>query len=103
MNKSWFQAKYYLERYLLPRYGTLPVRQLTRKKVKKVLGPIEEASHIHDRNRTKAYGHAMWNWAMEQDKSWSPQSNPWSGIKNLEEKARDHVIRRRNSDARCVG
>ena len=92
VNKSWYQAKYYLERYLLPMHAALPARQLTRKKIKKVLDPIEEAGHVHDRNRTKAYGHAMWNWAMDADKKWSPKTNPWAGIKNLEEKPRDHVI-----------
>ena len=88
-NRSWYQAKYYLERYVVPRYGKLSVQKMTRKKCFKVLDPIEDAGHIHDRNRTKAYAHAMWNWALEREKV---TVNPWYGIRNLEEKARDHVI-----------
>jgi integrase len=88
-NKSWQQGKALVERYVLPRLGKIPVKDITRADVKAVFGGIEKPALA---NQVKAALSATLSWAVDQD---LVTTNVCKGIKRNPTRSRE----RRLSDA----
>jgi integrase len=85
-NKSWEQADYLVSKNLLPRWGKLDTKTISRADVRAVIGRIGSQSVA---NQTLAAASAIFSWGIKQE---ILTVNPCSGVDRHEEKSRERVL-----------
>jgi len=85
-NKSWRQAAYLVERHLLPRWGRLDVKSITRANVRAALGKIASSSVA---NQTLAAASAVFSFGVKMEVI---PFNPCRGIDGNPTKDRSRVL-----------
>jgi len=85
-NKSWRQADELVRRYLLPRWGNLDVRAITRADVRRLVGAIAAPVLA---NLVLASASAIFSWAIKQD---VVATNPCTGVERNEVRSRERVL-----------
>jgi integrase len=85
-NKSWEQADYLVKRHLLPRWGKLEVKGISRADVRAALARITSPTVA---NQVRAAASAIFSWAVKQEVI---AVNPVTGIERHETKDRERVL-----------
>ena len=85
-NKSWEQADYLVKKNLLPRWGKLDAKSISRSDVRQALASISSPSMA---NQTLAAASAVFSWALKQERL---ITNPCHGIEKHESKSRERVL-----------
>jgi integrase len=85
-NKSWAQADHLVKRYLIPRWGKLQARGITRADVRATTARIEAPVLA---NQILAAASAIFSWAMKQD---LVEHNPCRGVDRNETKSRERIL-----------
>jgi integrase len=85
-NKSWQQADYLVRKHLLPRWGKLEAKSITRADVRAAIAKI--AAPIVA-NQTLAAASAIFSWAVKQEVC---TVNPVKGVDRHETKSRERVL-----------
>jgi integrase len=85
-NKSWRQADALVRKHLLPRWGKLDARSMTRSDVRTMMGRIEAPIVA---NQVKASASAIFSWAVKQE---IVTANPCIGVDNNETRSRERVL-----------
>jgi integrase len=85
-NKSWRQADALVRRYLLSRWGKLPVKDVTRGDVKALVGRIDAPILA---NQVLAAASAVFSWAEKQE---IVERNPVHGVDRNETRSRERVL-----------
>jgi integrase len=87
-NKSWEQAAYLVDHYLLPRWGKLPAAAVTRQDVKALLTRINSPSVW---TQVLASASAIFSWAIKEEIS-GIAANPCSKIERPKTRSRERVL-----------
>jgi integrase len=85
-NKSWKQADALVKRYLLPRWGKLDAKSVSRADVRAAVGRIAAPVLA---NQVLAAASAIFSWAVKQDVC---AVNPVKGVDRNETKSRERVL-----------
>jgi integrase len=85
-NRSWQQADYLVQKHLLPRWGRLSAKSITRSDVRAAIGKI--AAPIVA-NQTLAAASAIFSWGVKQEVL---SANPVKGIERHETQSRERVL-----------
>jgi integrase len=85
-NKSWEQAAYLVEKNLMPRWGKLDAKTISRADVRGMIGKIGSQSVA---NQTLAAASAVFSWGIKQE---ILTVNPCRGIERHEERSRERVL-----------
>src|SRR5262247_3546722 len=85
-NKSWQQADALVRKHLIPRWGKLEAKSITRSDVRAVMGRIEAPVVA---NQTKAAASAIFTWAVRME---IVTANPCAGVVDNETRSRDRVL-----------
>ena len=85
-NKSWRQADRHVRRHLIPKWGNLDARSITRADVKRVIGGIEAPMLA---NLVLAAASAIFSWAIKQD---VVATNPCKGVDRHATNSRERVL-----------
>jgi integrase len=85
-NKSWKQSRALVERHLLPRWGKLDAKAITRADVRAVIGKIAAPVLA---NQVLAAGSAIFSWGMKQE---VVAVNPCRGVDRNETKSRERIL-----------
>jgi integrase len=85
-NKSWKQAAALVSRYLLPRWGKLEAKSITRSDVRQLIAKIEAPVLA---NQVLAAASAIFSWAVKQE---IVALNPCRGVERNETKSRERVL-----------
>jgi integrase len=85
-NKSWRQADTLVTRYLLPRWGKLDAKSITRADVKALMGRIEAPVLA---NQILAAASAIFSWAVKQE---IVAVNPCRGVDRNETRSRERIL-----------
>jgi integrase len=85
-NKSWDQADYLVRRHLLPRWGKLDARSITRADVRQAM---ERITAPITANQTLAAASAIFSWAVKQE---VVAANPCRGVDRNPTKDRERVL-----------
>lgn len=85
-NKSWKQADALVRRFLIPKWGKLPVADISRADVKVMMGRIEAPVVA---NQTLAAASAIFSWAIRED---IIKVNPCLLVERHDTKARERVL-----------
>jgi integrase len=85
-NKSWKQARWLIEKYVLPRWARLDAKAITRADVRAMMGKIEAPITA---NQTLAAASAIFSWAIKQD---IVITNPCAGVDRNATKSRTRVL-----------
>jgi integrase len=85
-NKSWEQADYLVSKNLLPRWGKLDAKTITRADVRAAMGKIKSESVA---NQTLAAASAIFSWGIKQE---ILTVNPCRGVDRHEERSRERVL-----------
>jgi integrase len=85
-NKSWEQADYLVTKNLLPRWGKLDAKTISRADVRAVIAKMASDSVA---NQTLAAASAIFSWGIKQE---ILTVNPCRGIERHEEKSRERVL-----------
>jgi integrase len=64
-NKSWQEADYLVRRHLLPLWGNIPARNITRTDVKALMGRLSETPILA--NKVLAMASAVFTWGIKQE------------------------------------
>jgi integrase len=82
-NKAWAQPDYLVRKHLLPRWGKLNAKAITRPDARAALGKISSDSV---RRQTHAAGSKVFAWGMKEE---IVTQNPFAGIERTETNARE--------------
>jgi integrase len=85
-NKSWHQARFLVERYVLPRWGKLQAKAITRADVRALMSRINAPILA---NQVLASASAIFSWAIKQD---VVMVNPCKGVDRNEVHSRERVL-----------
>jgi integrase len=85
-NKSWKQADALVSRYLLPRWGKLEAKSITRSDVRQLIAKIEAPVLA---NQVLAAASAIFSWAVKQE---IVAVNPCRGVDRNETRSRERVL-----------
>jgi integrase len=85
-NKSWRQADYLVGKHLLPRWGKLNAKSITRSDMRAVMSRIEKPVLA---NQVKLAASAIFTWAINQE---LVTINPCSGVDMNETRSRERVL-----------
>ena len=85
-NRSWEQADYLVKKNLLPRWGKLDCKSISRSDVRQAMASISSPSMA---NQTLAAASAIFSWAIKQDRL---TTNPCHGAERHETKSRERVL-----------
>jgi integrase len=85
-NKSWRQADALVRKHLIPRWGKLAAKSVTRADVRAAVGRIESPSVA---NQVKLAASAIFTWAVKQE---IVTANPCIGIDGNKMQSRDRVL-----------
>jgi integrase len=85
-NRSWQQADYLVQKHLLPRWGRLSAKSITRSDVRAAIGKI--AAPIVA-NQTLAAASAIFSWGVRQE---ALSNNPVRGVERHEVRSRERVL-----------
>jgi integrase len=85
-NKSWQQADYLVRRYLLPRWGKVDAKSISRADVRAMMGRIEAPVLA---NQVKLAASAIFSWAVKQELI---TVNPCFGVDRNETRSRERVL-----------
>jgi integrase len=85
-NKSWRQADALVRKHLLPRWGKLNAKSITRSDVRAVMSRIEKPVLA---NQVKAAASAIFSWGIKQERI---TVNPCSGVDGNETQSRERVL-----------
>jgi integrase len=85
-NKSWKQARALVERHLLPRWGKLESKSITRADVRSLIGKIKAPILA---NQVMAAASAIFTWAVNQE---VVAVNPVRGVDRNETKSRERIL-----------
>ena len=85
-NKSWRQADALVSRYLLPRWGKLEAKSISRSDVRQLIARIEAPILA---NQVLAAASAIFSWAVKQE---IVAVNPCRGVERNETKSRERVL-----------
>jgi integrase len=85
-NKSWKQADALVSRYLLPRWGRLEAKSISRSDVKQAVARIEAPILA---NQVLAAASAIFSWAVKQE---IVTANPCHGVDRNATKSRERVL-----------
>jgi integrase len=85
-NKSWKQADALVSRYLLPRWGKLEAKSITRSDVRAMMARIEAPVLA---NQVLAAASAIFSWAINQEVL---VANPCRGVERNETRRRERVL-----------
>ena len=85
-NKSWRQADALVRKHLLPRWGKLDAKSITRSDVRSMMGRIEAPVVA---NQVKAAASAIFTWAVKQE---IVTANPCIGVDGNETRSRERVL-----------
>jgi integrase len=85
-NKSWRQADALVRKHLLPRWGKLNAKSITRSDVRAMMGRIEAPVVA---NQVKAAASAIFSWGIKQELI---TINPCSGVDGNETQSRERVL-----------
>ena len=89
---SWAEVDRALKKYIIPKMGTMPVTDVTRKDVISALNPLNKAGKYVQSNRVLAYLRRCFNWGIGQSKVDDWHLNPCDHIEKNEEKSKDRVL-----------
>jgi integrase len=85
-NKSWKQADALVSRYVLPRWGKLEAKSISRSDVRQLIARIEAPVLA---NQVLAAASAIFSWAVKQE---IVAVNPCRGVERNETKSRERVL-----------
>jgi integrase len=85
-NKSWQQADALVRKHLLPRWGKLDVKSITRSDVRAVVGQIESPSVA---NQVRLAASAIFTWGTKQE---LVTVNPCKGVDGNKMRSRERVL-----------
>jgi integrase len=85
-NKSWKQADALVSRYLLPRWGKLDAKSITRSDVRQLIAKIEAPVLA---NQVLAAASAIFSWAVKQE---IVAVNPCRGVDRNETRERERIL-----------
>jgi integrase len=85
-NKSWQQADRLVRRYLLPRWGKLDAKSITRPDVRAMMNRIKAPVLA---NQVKLAASAIFSWAVKQELI---TVNPCSGVDQNETRSRERIL-----------
>jgi integrase len=88
MNRSWRQARYLVDKHLVPGWGRWPPARIERAHVKALMREIEAKVVA---NQTYAAASAIFSWAIREEVS-GVIVNPCTGVKRNETKSRARVL-----------
>jgi integrase len=87
-NKSWHQASKLVQRFLVPRWGSLQAGSISRSDVKSVIAGIASESVA---SQTLAHGSAIFSWAVKEE-SFGVKVNPCQLIDRVKLPSRERVL-----------
>jgi integrase len=85
-NKSWRQADFLIQRYVIPRWGKLKVAAISRADVRALMAKIDRPVLA---NQVVATASAIFTWAVKQD---IVENNPCKGVDKNEVRSRERIL-----------